>query len=354
MESTECRCLVASSNAWKGPRVERGFLFYGCNRTLKMTESGRRSDRRKTSNAVDLRQLRLAVIACDYGSFRRAAEALSIQHTAFSRAIGQLEYLVGTSLFERSSGGVKPTLAGRAVLRIARSILEQVDMLVDTGRSGDCGDTGHLVIGFFTSMSTGNLRATIGDFKKLLPRIELATMERSRFRLMTALRNGKIDVVVGPGRLPSKDTKSLLLWSERILVSLPQDHCLAAREIVYWTDLRNEKILLSEYDPGRELEDLLNSKLVLTDDRPRVERHDVSRGIIKSLTSMGMGLSLVMESDIGASFAGLVYRELQDGAGPSRVDFYAHWRDDNENPALKRFLNLLAERYPSPPPAPGE
>lgn len=227
-------------------------------------------------------------------------------------------------------------------------------MLVDTGRSGGRGDTGHLVVGFFTSMSTGNLRATIGEFKKLLPGLELATMERSRFRLMTALRSGTVDVVVSLGRLPSKDTRSLLLWSERILISLPQDHCLAAREIIYWTDLRNEKILLSEYDPGRELEDLLISKLVLPDDRPKVERHDVSRGIIKSLTSMGMGLSLAMESDIGASFAGLVYRELQDGAGPSRVDFYAHWRDDNENPALKRFLNLLAERYPSPSPALGE
>lgn len=319
-----------------------------------MTEIGIRSDRRSAARAIDLQQLRLAVVACDCGSFRRAAEELSIKHNVLSRSIGQLEYLVGASLFDRSSGGIKPTLAGRAVLRIARLILEQVDMLVDTGRSGGRGDTGHLVIGFYTSMSTGNLRATLAELKKLLPQLELATMERSRSRLTTALRNGTVDVVISPGRLPSKDTRSLLLWSERILISLPQDHCLAAREIIYWTDLRNEKILLSEYDPGRELEDLLISKLVRPDDRPRLERHDVSRGIIKSLTSMGMGLSLAMESDIGASFAGLVYRELQDGSGPSRVDFYAHWRDDNENPALKRFLDLLAERYPSPPPALGE
>jgi DNA-binding transcriptional LysR family regulator len=319
-----------------------------------MTETGIRNDRRSAARAIDLQQLRLAVVACDCGSFRRAAEALSIKHNVLSRSIAQLEYLVGAPLFERSSGGIKPTFAGRSVLRIARLILEQVDMLVDTGRSGGRGDTGRLVIGFYTSVSTGNLRATIGELKKLLPQLELGTMERSRFRLMTALRNGTVDVVVSPGRLPSKDTRSLLLWSERILISLPQDHCLAAREIIYWTDLCNETILLSEYDPGRELEDLMISKLVSPDDRPRVERHDVGRGIIKSLTSMGMGLSLVMESDIGASFAGLVYRELQDGTGPSRVDFYAHWRDDNENPALKRFLNLLGERYPSPPPALGE
>ncbi|MGX4770586.1 LysR family transcriptional regulator [Bradyrhizobium guangdongense] len=318
-----------------------------------MTETAMRSDRRSAARAIDLQQLRLAVVACDYGSFRRAAEVLSMKHNVISRSIGQLEYLVGASLFERSSAGIRPTLAGRAVLRIARLILEQVDMLVETGISAGRGDTGHLVIGFYTSMATGHLRATIAELKRLMPQLELATMERSRSRLMTALRNGTVDVVISPGRFPSKDTRSLLLWSERILISLPQDHCLAAREIIYWTDLRNEKILLSEYDPGRELEDLLISKLVLPDDRPKVERHDVSRGIIKSLTSMGIGLSLVMESDIGASFAGLVYRELRDGSGSSRVDFHAHWRDDNENPALKRFLNLLAERYPSLPPALG-
>jgi DNA-binding transcriptional LysR family regulator len=319
-----------------------------------MTETVSRSDRRNAARAIDLQHLRLAVVACDYGSFRRAAEVLSIKHTVLSRSIGQLEHLVGTSLFERSSGGIKPTLAGRAVLRIARLILEQVDTLVDTGISNGRGESGHLTMGFCTSISTGNLRATLGDFKKQLPQIELATVERSRLRLMTALRSGTVDVVVIPGRLVSKDTRALPLWSERILISVPQDHGLAAREVVYWTDLRNETVLVSQYDPGRELEDLLISKLILPEDRPRIQRHDVSRGIIKSLISMGMGVSLVMESDIGACFAGLVYRELHDGTGPSRMGFYAHWREDNENPTLKRFLNLLAERYPLPPPALGE
>lgn len=319
-----------------------------------MTRIDLNRSRRIQFKGIGLQQLRLAVIASDCGSFRRAAELLSIKHTVLSRSIDQLEHLVGASLFERSSAGIKPTLVGQAALRIARLILEQVDMLIEIGRSGERGDTGHIVIGFYTSMSAGNLRMTIGDLKKLLPQLELATMERSRFQLMTALRSGTVDVIITPGRLPSSDAKSLLLWSERILISLPHNHRLASREIIYWTDLRGETILLSEYDPGREMEDLLISKLVMPDDRPRIERHDVSRGIIKSLTSMGLGLSLVMESDIGANFAGLAYRELQDGTGPSRMAFYAHWREDNENPALKRMLNLLTERYPSPPAVPGK
>jgi hypothetical protein len=51
-----------------------------------------------------------------------------------------------------------------------------------------------------------------------------------------------------------------------------------------------------------------------------------------------------VESDIGASSAGLVYRELSDGIQPSYLNFSAHWRGDNENPALHGFLKLLAER----------
>jgi hypothetical protein len=78
-------------------------------------------------------------------------------------------------------------------------------------------------VGFYTSLSAGNLRATL-----VLP-----------------------------------------LWSERILVALPEGHQLAAKKSIYWTDLRNETVLLSQYDPGRELEDLLIAKLVSTADRPK-------------------------------------------------------------------------------------
>lgn len=297
-------------------------------------------------HAVDLKQLRFAVAAADCGSIRQAAELLSIRHSILSRAICELEHRIGVTVFERSGGGVKPTLAGRSVLRAARLILEQVDALVATAKSNGRGEAGRLSIGFCTSISAGNLRATLTEFKNRFPRIELATIERSRASLATALRNGTADVVIVTGGVPLQDNNVRPLWSERILVSLPEDHVLAAGAVVYWTDLRNEIVLLSQHDPGRELEDLLISKFLSSGNRPKIERHDVSRGVIKSLISMKLGISLVLESDIGASFAGLVYRELRDGTGSTRVDFSAHWRADNDNPALDNFLKLLAERYP--------
>ncbi len=167
-------------------------------------------------------------------------------------------------------------------------------------------------------------------------------------QLITSLRNGALDIAIVTGDATLENNNVLPLWSERVLVALPENHSLADRDTIYWTDLRSKIVLLSQYDPGRELEDLLMSKLASPENRPKIERHDVSRAIIKSLVSVGFGISLVTESDIGASFSGLIYRELRDGAGASRIGYSAHWRSDNDNPALASFLRLLGERYPSP------
>ena len=140
----------------------------------------------------DLIQLRHAVTAADYGSVRRAAELLRIRHSIFSRSIRELEHSLGVIMFVRSGSGVKPTLAGRSVLRMARITLEQVDALVTTARSISRGEHGRLSIGFYTSISSGNLRATLLEFKTRFPEVELVTFERSRARLMTSMQNGAI------------------------------------------------------------------------------------------------------------------------------------------------------------------
>lgn len=300
-------------------------------------------------NALELKHLKSIVAAGDCGSFRGAAELLRLQQSSVSRRISEVEYHLGTPIFERYSGGVRPTRAGRNVLRLARTILEEFDALIATAGSVQNSEIGRLSLGFCTSLSAGNLQSSLLEFKEQFPQIELVTVERSRTRLAAALRNGALDVLIVTGSLPLLDTEETPLWSERVLVALPHDHPLSRRETVYWTDLRGETVLLSHYDPEKELEDLLISKLLSPENRPKIERHDVSRGIVKSLISMHTGISLVLESDMGANFSGLAYRELRDTGGPSRFNFSAHWRADNKNPALQEFLALLSERYPSPP-----
>src|SRR6185437_491508 len=116
---------------------------------------------RSLTSAVDLLHLRYAVAAADHGSFRRAAEALQMRQSKLSRCIRQLEERIEMTVFERSSGGVRATQAGRDFLRMARSILEQMDTLLASAHSTGRGEAGRLAIGFYTSLSAGNLRATL-------------------------------------------------------------------------------------------------------------------------------------------------------------------------------------------------
>jgi DNA-binding transcriptional LysR family regulator len=298
--------------------------------------------------AVDLQHLRYAVAAADHGSFRRAAEAMRLQQSTLSRCIRQLEELIGVIVFERSSGGVRATQAGRNFLQTARSILEQMDALLTIMHSSGRGEAGRLAIGFYTSLSAGNLRVTLMDYTQQFPQIEVSMTESSRTRLVAALRNGAIDIAIVTGETPLDNGKAMPLWSERIVVALPESHRLIANDTIYWTDLKGETLLMSRHDPGPEIEDLLLAKLASPEERPKRVRHDVSRESIKSLVDAGFGVSLITEASIGAILAGVTYREVRDGTGPSRIGYSAHWRADNENPALAGFLKLLRERYPSP------
>jgi DNA-binding transcriptional LysR family regulator len=113
---------------------------------------------RNQSSTIPLQYLRYAVVSAEYGSFRRAAEVLLTQQSTLSRCIHQLEESIGVIVFERSSGGVCATSAGRDFLRAARSILEQMDALVTSAKSNGRGEAGRLSVGFYTSLSAGNGR----------------------------------------------------------------------------------------------------------------------------------------------------------------------------------------------------
>src|SRR5919109_67325 len=95
---------------------------------------------RGRSSIIALQHLRYTVAAADHGSFRQAAEVLSLKQSTLSRVIRQLEETIAVKLFERSSGGVHVTAAGHDFLRTARSILSQMDALLATTRSKGRGE----------------------------------------------------------------------------------------------------------------------------------------------------------------------------------------------------------------------
>jgi DNA-binding transcriptional LysR family regulator len=125
------------------------------------------------------------------------------------------------------------------------------------------------------------------------------------------------------------------------MVALPKDHSLANREFVYWTDLKNERFLMSCRDPGPEIQDVLLSKLSSPGDRPRIKQIKANRGLVLSMVEGGRGLTLNCEGATGIVLQGVVFREVRDGNGPTRIGYVAYWRHNNVNPALDTFVRVL-------------
>jgi DNA-binding transcriptional LysR family regulator len=271
-----------------------------------------------------------------------------VQQSTLSRCVRQLEHTIGTSVFDRYSGGVRATEFGQSFLHVARSILEQVDSTVMSGQLTARGEFGRLSVGFYTSLSAGNLRATLVEYTQRFPQIELAMIERSRTRLTAGLRNRAIDVAIVTGERALLGSRSMPLWSERILVALPENHRLVESQTVSWTDLAAETVLLGLRDPGPAIQEYLTAKLISPEDRPRIVWHDVSRESIMSMVGASLGIGLTLEASLGTNSDGVVHREIGDGTGSARIGLSANWQEDNENPALKNFLSLLRQRYPSP------
>jgi len=296
--------------------------------------------------AVDLRDLRWMIAASQHRSLRQAAESLTIRQSTLSRRLRDIEDHLGTTLFERTHAGIRPTTIGREFLDIARRIVEETDTAFVRLKARCGGESGPLSIGIYAALSAGNLRATIMEHQRRHPSVEIRAVDGARHHLLSELAAGVIDVAIVTADESLWAERKLSLWTERVVVALPEDHPLCSIGILHWADLRAVPILLTRRDPGPEFQHLLMVKLG-HQNGARINDHEVALDRLMSLVGAGLGLTLVAEGATGAVYSGVTYREIHDNDGsPTRLNFMACWRHANDNPALGGFLAILRERYP--------
>src|SRR5690349_6042697 len=78
---------------------------------------------------LDPTSLRLFVRIVEEGTIARAAEREHIAAAAVSKRMSELEDTLRTPLLIRTNKGVEATAAGRVLLRLARSVLHQLDQI---------------------------------------------------------------------------------------------------------------------------------------------------------------------------------------------------------------------------------
>ncbi|CAH0355387.1 MULTISPECIES: LysR family transcriptional regulator [unclassified Sphingobium] len=290
-------------------------------------------------------QIRHVLAAADHGSFYKAARALGMEQSTLSRDVAKLERMIGVQIFVRSRAGISTTGAGRDFIRCVRPMLANADKLVAIMRAAGQGRAGDLVIGHYCSLSAGNLRATMLGWRGAHPDVNLDGIEANRGALLAGLDTGEIDIAIMAGEAAHDGYQREAFWSERVMVALSSSHPLAEREIIHWTDLRSERFLLPATDPGPEIRDMLLGRLSVAGMQPDVRMHQSGHGTILSVLGDGRGLSIICEGGSGTQYPNVVYRPMYGEQGPVLICYSGYWRDENCNPALRRFLQFVKTRY---------
>jgi LysR family hca operon transcriptional activator len=289
---------------------------------------------------MELRHLRYFVAVVEEGSLSTAAEVrLHTSQPSLSRQIRDLEYQVGVPLLSRSVHGVELTVAGKAFLDHARLALAQVDAAVDAARKSAQPARITFAIGFQTGQEMIWLPKAMHVLRDEMLDIEVTISSDYSPDLAEALVRGRLDVAF----LRPEATFDLgyeIVDHEPLIVLMPSDHPLTAREAIHPRELVGE-IFIGGSNKARVLQKV-------TEDYLRREGLDIKldHGIDNlamaiSLVASTRGLALVPAYAKNLLPWSVVSRPLE-GEAPT-IDLAVGYSKANSSPILKAFLSRIGE-----------
>ena len=227
---------------------------------------------------------------CQQGSFSRAAEKLRVTQPAISAQIRSLEKEVGATLFDRKSGKVSTTAAGRVFEPFAEHCLQCYSHIVMTVADLHRSPRGTISISANETTCLYVFPKIFAQFKKQCPRVGLGIVRAERARTLEAVLKRQVDF--GVVSLPLKDpriTVSLVHKDEIVLVVQPS-HPLAQRKTIKVDDLVPYPLLLPKQ--GRQREQI-DGIFRMYDFQPKLAMEVDSGELLKRLITAGLGVGFL-------------------------------------------------------------
>jgi len=264
---------------------------------------------------------------------------LGISQPSLTRRIRRLEKEVGTYLFERYPNGIRLTAAGELFRARAAQIAQDLENLTADLARTKAGDRGRLTISFFASLSAEVCLQVLREFRQL-DKLDLELCEATPLQQIRSVRQFRSDLALTVGPVDDTDLNSEFLWTEQLVVALPSDHALKAKERLTWSDLVAERMLVSDIDHDHWIAGyvsrLAESQGYLLD----IVEFAATRENMIGLVRAGFGITLFPESSLWSlNTEGLLTRPM---IGPAtEMQIVGVWLPENANPALRRFLETV-------------
>jgi DNA-binding transcriptional LysR family regulator len=298
---------------------------------------------------MELRHLRYFLAVVEERQFVRAAATLHVAQSALSAQIRDLERDLGAELLVRDRRGVTPTPAGEVLLTHARAILDEaetarVEIAELTGLV-----TGTLSVGTGSPSGPVPLSATLAEFQRRHPNVDIAVRDTTSEELLTWLDNGTVDLafISFPLRQLPPRLSGRPVALETVVVLVPADHPFAGEEALSLEAISGQPLVT--FTRGSGMRATIETGFAAAGvPLPPITAETIDPLMILELVSHKLGVSLAPES-----FAALADRTVTAvplaAPGLTRPLTLAWSRERRSLPALGAFLELAAQSFPTLP-----
>jgi DNA-binding transcriptional LysR family regulator len=293
---------------------------------------------------IELRHLRYFSAVAEELNFTAAARRLHISQPPLSQQIQDLEALIGTPLFRRSSRRVHLTAAGEAFLVHARAILARVESARAQAQAVGAGKIGRVFIGATGSILRGGLGDLLAAHRHEYPEVTTTLIEQAPELQIKSLLERKTDVCFIRVPPPMEGLAAELAWKEGVVLAMSRIHRLAHRKRLSLKELRDEEfvaLLPESSDFAKSIRD----NCVAAGFLPRVAHEVVDAQSMLGLIAAGFGVALVPASMARFTTGEIKFRRLLAPIVAADV-YYLVRSEEDHSPALKTFIDFM-RRFPA-------
>ena len=182
----------------------------------------------------DLVDFRLLINVAETLSLSRGAELSNMSAPAASTRIKKIEESLGIKLFVRNSHGLSPTLAGSGVLKHAKKILSQFELLLNELNTTSTIMKGDIRLHANTLSLLGSMPNALQKYLMKYPEVNIILQEHSSTNITRALVSGEADIGVLASENRSDKLEYIPYRREKLVLITPLHHALSETSQIHF------------------------------------------------------------------------------------------------------------------------
>lgn len=265
---------------------------------------------------MEIYQLRYFLAVAETGNFTKAAGRVFISQPSLSQQILNLEEELGQKLFHRMGRRAVLTDAGLKLLESARRILADVDQTLQELKEST-GFGPKVKVGALQTVAPFFFPAIMAHCRANEIPLVIQTHEDFRRPLSEAVLEGHLDwaLISLPFNEPRLHFEKL--YTEPLWVAMSANHRLAQLEHLTFESLRDENFVLM--GEASTLTQHIQRFCGDHDFEPKIAHRCAQVSTAKSLTAMGLGITILPKSARSANDPeGLIFRKFSGPEQPTR------------------------------------